>query len=55
MVVGINLTPEGSSTRMTYGPGSERSPTTTASRADGGNAGNGFQSMSSGRTDLKRS
>jgi hypothetical protein len=27
--------------------------TTTARRTEGGNAGNGFQSMSSGRTDLK--
>jgi hypothetical protein len=42
---------------VTYGPDLDGSPTTIASRAEGGNAGNagnGFQSMSSGRTDLKR-
>ena len=35
------------------GPGSEGSPTRIAKRADGGKAGKGFQSISSGRTDLK--
>src|SRR6266567_763024 len=42
-------------TCVTYspGPGCVGSPTSTASRASGGNAGNGFQSMSSGRIDLK--
>src|SRR5208282_5719976 len=49
----MSFTPDGAFTRMTYGPGFEGSPTTTASRTDGGNAGNGFQSISSGRTDLK--
>ena len=43
----------GTFTLIVYGPGFVGSPTSTARRAGGGNAGNGFQSMSSGRTDLK--
>ena len=35
--------------------GSKGRPTTTASRTEGGNAGNGFQSISSGRKVLKTS
>jgi 2-phosphosulfolactate phosphatase len=50
---GIILPPDGSLTRITYGPGSAGWPTTTARRAGGGNAGNGFHPMSSGRTGLK--
>src|SRR4029077_17224572 len=38
--------------RVTHVPAAGRGPTRMASRADAGNAGNGFQSMSSGRTDL---
>ena len=49
---GISLTPAGSLTLITYGPGSVGSPTTTARRAGGGNAGNGFHSMSSGSTPV---
>src|ERR1700734_4153511 len=49
----MSFTPDGSLTRTTYGPGSGGRPTTTASRAGGGNAANGSQSMSSASTDLK--
>src|SRR5208337_2232863 len=49
----MSFTPDGAFTRMTYRPGFEGSPTTTASRTDGGKAGKGFQSISSGRTDRK--
>ena len=46
------FTPDGTLTRITYGPGSDVRPTTTARRAEAGNAANGSQSMPSGRTDL---
>src|SRR5579863_6283284 len=49
----MSFTPAGTLTRIRYGAGLDGSPTTTARRTDGGNAGNGFQSMSSGRTDRK--
>jgi len=52
---GISLTSAGTLTLTTYGPGWDVSPTTTARRAEGGNDGNGSQSISSGRTDLKTS
>src|ERR1035438_5059447 len=40
---------------IVYGPASEGRPTTTASRTEGGNAGNGFQSTSSDKMVLKTS
>src|SRR3954454_2491151 len=45
----MSFTPCGTLTRTVYNAFSEGSPTTTARRAGGGNAGNGFHSISSGR------
>src|SRR5271155_1937063 len=50
----MSFTFEETLTRVTYGPGSVGWPTTTASWAPGGNAANGLQSISSGRTGRKR-
>jgi hypothetical protein len=53
MLVRHQLDPVGTLTLMTYGLGAEGSPTTIARRTDGGDAGEVFQSTSSGRTELK--
>src|SRR4051795_13248667 len=50
----MSLTPAGTLTLITYWPGPDGSPRTTARRTGGGNAGNRFHSTSSGRTALKR-
>src|SRR3954453_11008123 len=50
----MSLTPDGTLTLITYWPGPDGSPRTTARRTEGGNAGNRFHSTSSGRTALKR-
>src|SRR5260370_381665 len=49
----MSLMPAGTLTRITYGPRSFGSPTSTASCTCAGNAANGIHAMSSGRIDPK--
>jgi hypothetical protein len=52
---GINFTPQGTLTRIVKGTSEKVDRRELPSRGEGGNAGNGFQSISSGRIARKTS